>query len=226
MWSSDRPRMRSRAGAQMNAWGCRQAAVDILDEVQERPPARVSGASHIGAHNDAAGLGSVVFAPLTLPREPRPGWATLAALAIVAGLAAVGLGGWALVAAEAGSSGAGTTARETALESTVAVLASPRAVHVPLTASAHRLVLVVGDRNEAVLLVRGLGRAVDGRTYQAWVQRPGSATLLPAGLFDGSDGVVRLIQPVTPGATVSVTVEDAGGASVPSRIPRLTAVLT
>ena len=128
-----------------------------------------------------------------------------------------------LVTAATGSSSAGVTARETALESSVAVLASPRAVRVPLTASARRLVLVVGDRNEAVLLVRGLGRAVDGRAYQAWVKRPGSARQLPAGLFDGADGVVRLTRPVLPGATVSVTVEDADGASLPSRIPRLTA---
>ena len=72
-------------------------------------------------------------------------------------------------------------------------------------------------------MVRGLGRAVDGRTYQAWVKRPGSATQFPAGLFDGADGVVRLTQPVTPGSTVSVTVEDADGAIQPSHIPRLTA---
>ena len=117
------------------------------------------------------------------------------------------------------------SARETALEATVAVLASSRAVRVPLAASAKRLVLVVGERNEGVLLVRGLGRADEGRTYQAWVQQRRSATPLSAGLFDGSDGVVSLNRPVTPGATVSVTVEGKTGATTPSRIPRLTAVV-
>ena len=195
---------------------------DILGRVQERSPA-VSTAAHAAARNDAPRSNPVGFAPVTLSTGPRPGWATLAALAVAAGLGAVGLGAWALVPAATGSSSAGVTARETALESSVAVLASPRAVRVPLTASARRLVLVVGDRNEAVLLVRGLGRAVDGRAYQAWVKRPGSARQLPAGLFDGADGVVRLTRPVLPGATVSVTVEDADGASLPSRIPRLTA---
>ena len=158
----------------------------------------MSAAAHAAARNDAPRATPVAFTPVTLSTGPRPGWATLAALAVVAGLAAVGLGAWALVTAGTGSSSAGVTARETALESSVAVLASPRAVRVPLTASARRLVLVVGDRNEAVLLVRGLGRAVDGRAYQAWVKRPGSARQLPAGLFDGADGVVRLTQPVLP----------------------------
>ena len=147
-------------------------APDILGRMQERSPA-VSAAAHAAARNDAPRAAPVAFTPVTLSTGPRPGWATLAALAVVAGLAAVGLGAWALVTAGTGSSSAGVTARETALESSVAVLASPRAVRVPLTASARRLVLVVGDRNEAVLLVRGLGRAVDGRAYQAWVKRPG-----------------------------------------------------
>jgi hypothetical protein len=197
---------------------------DILGRVQERSPT-VSAAAPAAARNDVPRAGPAGFAPVTLSAGPRPSWATLAALAVAAGLAAVGLGAWALVTAATGSSSGEVTARETALESSVAVLASPRAVRVPLAASARRLVLVVGDRNDAVLVVRGLGRAIDGRAYQAWVKQPGSATQVPAGLFDGADGVVRLTQPVLPGTTVSVTLEDADGATQPSRTPRLTAVL-
>ena len=193
---------------------------DILGRVQERSPT-VSAAAPAAARNDVPRAGPAGFAPVTLSAGPRPSWATLAALAVVAGLAAVGLGAWALVTAATGSS----SGEVTALESSVAVLASPRAVRVPLAASARRLVLVVGDRNDAVLVVRGLGRAIDGRAYQAWVKQPGSATQVPAGLFDGADGVVRLTQPVLPGTTVSVTLEDAHGATQPSRTPRLTAVL-
>jgi hypothetical protein len=198
-------------------------AADIVNVVNDAS-VRASTATPVPANVEAPIRGSTAFAPLKLPRERRPGWATLFALATAAGLAAIGLGAWVLVDAELGS-GPGAGARETALESAVAVLGSPRAVRVPLAASARRLVLVVGERNEGVLLVRGLGRADEGRTYQAWVQQRRSATPLSAGLFDGSDGVVPLTRPVTPGATVSVTVEDGGGAITPSRIARLAAVV-
>ena len=199
--------------------GASSGPVDIVHDVKD-----ASIGAPVAAPSDQPLRGSATFASLTLPRERRPGWATLFALAVAAGLAALGLGCWVLIDAERGP-GSAATARESALESTVAVLASPRAVRVPLAASAKRLVLVVAERSKAVLLVRGLGHAVAGRTYQAWIQHPRSGTLLPAGLFDGSDGAVLLTGSVRPGSTVSVTVEDAGGAAKPSRIPRLTAVV-
>jgi hypothetical protein len=205
------------------AGGVSSGVADIVNLVNDAS-VRASAATPVTPRADPPIRGSATFVPLKLPRERRPGWATLFALATAAGLAAIGLGAWVVIDAELGS-GNDARARETALESTVAVLASPRAVRVPLAAAARRLVLVVGERNEGVLLIRGLGRAAQGRTYQAWVQRRPSATPLSAGLFDGSEGVVRLTRPVTAGATVSVTVEGRGGANTPSRVPRLTAVV-
>ena len=90
---------------------------DILGPMHERSPA-VSAA----ARNDAPRSNPVGFAPVTLSRGSRPGWATLAALAVAAGLAAVGLGAWALVTAGTSSPGVGATAREAALERRVMLL--------------------------------------------------------------------------------------------------------
>src|SRR5689334_1419908 len=90
--------------------------LDILGPVQERSPA-VSAASPAAVRSDAPRANPVGFAPVTISTGPRPGWATLAALAVAAGVAAVGLGAWAVVTAGTGSSGDGVTARETALES-------------------------------------------------------------------------------------------------------------
>lgn len=162
------------------------------------------------------------FAPVRLPAERKPSWATLAALATVTGATALALGGWALL--DGDGAPARPSGRELALEKAISVLANPRAERIPLSGSAGSLTVVVDERGDAVLTFGGLGRATGGRTYQAWVAPPGSARLVSAGLFDGSEQFVPLGRPVMPGARVSVTAEASGGARAPSRVPRLTAL--
>ena len=84
--------------------------------------------------------------------------------------------------------------------------------------------LLVGRQGDAVLMLNGLGLAPEGRAYQAWVTQPGPGETLPAGLFSGSERFVPLTERVAPGAQVSITLEDEGGASAPSRAPRLVAL--
>ena len=95
------------------------------------------------------------------------------------------------------------------------ILAHPQARSIALDGAEGRL--VVTDGREAALVVRGLGPPPDGHTYEIWViqdDRP-----VPAGLFDDGDAVVRLDEPVPPGATVAVTVERAGGVDEPTGDP-------
>ncbi len=170
---------------------------------------------------DAAPATPLVLAELELPRGRRPGWPTLAALAIATGVVALGLGGWAVVS--------GTTPeRQTRLEGTrldraLAVLADRHAARIPLRGSVGRIVLVVASDDTALLALDGLGAAPDGRRYQAWLVPPGSATPVPAGAFDGRDRVVLLTRPVRSGARLGVTLEPAAGVDSPTRLLRLVA---
>lgn len=168
---------------------------------------------------EATAAAPVPLPALDLPPVRRPGWPTLAALAIACGLFAVALGGWALVAgtrSEAAPAEAGTRS--------LAVLADPAAERYPLRGSVGRIALVVNHADEAVLVLGGLGAAPDGKTYAAWVVLPDSARPLGAGTFDASEQVVPLSIAVPPGARVGVTLEPAGGAERPSRPLRLVAV--
>ena len=97
------------------------------------------------------------------------------------------------------------------------ILAHPRAESIALSGAEGRLVVTAA--REAALVVRGLDRAPEGRTYEIWVIEDGDAA--PAGLFDGRAEVeiVRLQEPVPPGATVAVTLEPAGGVEQPTGTP-------
>lgn len=148
----------------------------------------------------------------------RPGWPTLAALAIASGVVAVALGGWAIVAAGSDRSTDGAQ-----LDRALPILTAPGAERVALRGSMGRIVLVVAPGDAAVLALSGLGPAPDGREYAIWVVPPGSATPVPAGAFDGSERIVSVNRPVPPGARVGVTLEDAGGAELPTRALRLVA---
>ena len=108
--------------------------------------------------------------------------------------------------------------------SSLAVLADPTAERYPLRGSVGRIALVVNHADEAVLVLAGLGAAPDGTTYEAWLVRPGSAHPVAAGTFDASKRVVPLSASVPRGARVGVTLEQAGGADIPSRPLRLVAV--
>jgi anti-sigma-K factor RskA len=191
-----------------------------VSDVRQPPSGQLSVAPRPAQLGPEASL-SAAGQPVT-PSE-RPSWATVVSLAVLTGIAAVALGGWALVAADDGPPPLPST-RSVALERAVSVLADPKLARIPLTGSVGRIVLLVGARGDAVLMLNGLVGAAPGRSYQTWITIPGSGEMLPAGLFDGSEPFVIVGHRVMPGARVSVTVEDEGGAAVPSRTPRLSAV--
>ncbi len=173
---------------------------------------------------DAERVSAPSLPPVALPPDRGLTWKALAALAAVTGAAAVGLGAWALVASRDDSSSAASA--NAGFERAVAIVASPGVETIPFVGSVGRIVLVVGERGQAVLKLNGLGPAASGTDYQAWITLPGSAEFLPAAVFDGTAQFVALSRPVTVGARVSVTLEDEGGATEPSRIPQLTAIRT
>ena len=130
------------------------------------------------------------------------------AAAAAATVAAIGVGAW-----------AASLSRELDEErSVISVLADPDARSIALRGANGRL--VVTKTGEAALVVAGLDRAPEGKTYEAWVIAPGNDPL-PAGLFDGAAerDVVRLERAVPRGAQVAVTVEDESGADRPTSDP-------
>ena len=175
------------------------------------------------APREATPASPVVLPALELPRARRPGWPTLASLAIATGLVALGVGAWAIVSGTEEDSAAGLGSVQ--LDEALTVLAAPGAERVPLRGSLGRIVLVAAPNGSAVLALDGLGVAPAGRDYEAWVVPPGSATPVPAGTFDGSSRVVLLTRPAPPGARVAVTLETDGGVSRPTRPLRLVAAL-
>lgn len=104
----------------------------------------------------------------------------------------------------------------------VQVLADPSARTRPLQ-GANGVVGVDASRR-AVIVFRGLGRAPQGKTYEAWVMQPGKAPI-PAGTFSGGreTTVVRVSVRVPRGATVGATVERAGGSQAPTTAPFVSA---
>lgn len=170
---------------------------------------------------DASPGAAVPLRALELPRERRPSWPTLAALAVAAGVAAVALGALALVQETRSTP---SEAAVPTLERSLDVLADAGAERYPLRGSVDRITLVVGDGGAAVLTLDGLGRAPAGSTYRAWVVPRGSAAPLAAAAFDASQRVVLLDRPVARGARVAVTLEPASAGERPSRPLRLVAV--
>jgi anti-sigma factor RsiW len=75
------------------------------------------------------------------------------------------------------------------------------------------------NNTQAVLVVAGLPRAAPGTTYQFWLAKPG--VQVPSVTFDVSDDGLAVLQinapaPVNQFDQVMVTVEQAGGATLPS----------
>ena len=104
------------------------------------------------------------------------------------------------------------SARENA-DRAVAVLSDPDAQRIALQGGDG--VLVTGMRGSA-LLIRNLGDAPSGKTYEAWVIEDGRP--VAAGMFEGGGEttVHQLDQPVPPGSQVAVTVEPDGGLDAPT----------
>ena len=88
--------------------------------------------------------------------------------------------------------------------------------------SGPKLALKVQPSGVPQLAVSGFDHAPAGKVYEVWVIEAGKAPR-PAGLFPGGEKrVVRLQRPVTPGATVAVTLERAGGVKAPTMKPLAT----
>lgn len=133
----------------------------------------------------------------------RRNWALpLGAAAAIAASFAIGLGVW----------GATRPSQENAFTN---VLAQPGA---KVMGMGEQGAVTVAPNGEAAIVLR-VPPAPSGRTYEAWVMRPGA--IKPAGLFRGGNGATVLKIPgrVFPGAVIGVTVERAGGAAQPTQKP-------
>jgi anti-sigma-K factor RskA len=98
-----------------------------------------------------------------------------------------------------------------------AVIADPDARTIALSNGQGRL--VVDESGRAALVLRDMGPAPAGKTYEVWVVEGENA--VPAGLFPGEDDVdlVAVDGQVGEGAVVAVTIENAGGAETPNLPP-------
>jgi anti-sigma-K factor RskA len=160
------------------------------------------------------------------PPRPRLDGPTLAAAAVVAGCAAIALGGWGTIRVLSSDDSNGNTASaaELAVARSVASLLSNRTtLRIPLRHSGGHIVLAVSPGGHAALVLDGLAAAPAGRTYQAWVVTRASQQPVSASLFTGTEVGAPLSMPVPPAATVGVTVERAGGAPAPTRTLRIVA---
>jgi Anti-sigma-K factor rskA len=146
----------------------------------------------------------------------------LAGAAAAAASAAIVLAGWAVVLeSDAESSSAANPPRLDEQARAVSLLSQSDARRIPVRGSGGRLVLVVGRRGQAALVLSGLARAPRGKVHAAWVIDGEAPT--PAGLFSGAERVVELTKRVPRGATVAVTLERVGGTRAPTSRPILTA---
>jgi anti-sigma-K factor RskA len=129
--------------------------------------------------------------PNVVPLRRR--WAVPAAatLAAVAACAAIGLGIW------AASLSSRLDRERTA--------SAQQAKVIPISGAEGSLLVL--PSGQATLVVSMLGRAPDGKTYEAWVIEGGKPK--PAGTFPGGEGpvAVALTRPVAAGAVVAVTLE-------------------
>jgi anti-sigma-K factor RskA len=150
--------------------------------------------------------------PNVVPLRQR--WAVpVAAAAAVAACAAIALGIWAVTLSNKLDRRDEALARQ---QRVAAIVAQPDAHTIPFKQGK----LVVTPGGTAALIVRNLGPAPAGRTYEAWVSAGGPPR--PAGLFGGgSDAALPLERRVQGGASVLVTVERAGGVDAPTQKPFL-----
>jgi anti-sigma factor RsiW len=141
----------------------------------------------------------------------------LSSVAAVAAVVALGLGLWASSLSRQLDDVRGQRAGEA---EAVAILADPRRQEVELTGAEGRL--VVSATGRAAMVLSGVDRAPEGKTYEIWVIQGGKPK--PAGLFEsaGTRTVLTLSRPVPDNAIVAVTLERDGGVSLPTGTPLIT----
>ena len=84
---------------------------------------------------------------------------------------------------------------------------------------AHATMYMQPNNSQAVLVIEGMPRAAPGKIYQFWLAKPGIQ--VPSVTFDVTDEGLAVLQinapaPVNQFDQVMVTIEQAGGATVPS----------
>ena len=136
------------------------------------PPASANGsqAPSPGEHPDREQL----FEPIELPQRHRLSGVTLAALAAVAGIAAIALGMWAFVTSVRAQDDPPVvrSAPVYGAAQAISLLSKRSTERIPLEGSQGSAVLAVGTRGRGVLVLDGLPIAPAGRSYQAWVVDP------------------------------------------------------
>ena len=149
----------------------------------------------------------------------------LAALALLAGLGAMVLGGAAVVSAGrdeddsivAQPTPARASAPTTRVDrGTVLFLAKPSTQRIPFSGAAGRLVLAVGSGGRAAIVVRSGWQAPAGKSYGAWVVRR-DGSLRRAAVFPASKRVVPLSKPLPRPATVVVAPQGSDGSPSAAR---------
>jgi hypothetical protein len=180
--------------------------------VPEIPVLRVSVRDDDSAQDTSApGISVPTWAPVDVPRGQRFSSIVLAALGVLAGIGAMGLGAVAVLSASS-TPGTDTTAPrtdgpKTAVEARVlSLLAKPSTERIVFKRSGGKLVLVVGSGGRAAILVRGLQRPATAKPLSAWVVAPGSAPVRAAHI-GGAERAVFLSVPVGPEASVVVSSE-------------------
>lgn len=138
----------------------------------------------------------------------RPAW-TLAGAAV---LASLGVAAWVL---SLDRSLDHTRSQQWATVDAVVVIARPDTRRLRLRGADG--LLAVDRIGRAVLVVNGLRRAPEGKTYQAWLIHSGPPE--PAGVFGGGGelSVIALTRRVPRSALVAVSLERKGGARRPHR---------
>ncbi len=157
-------------------------------------------------------------------RAPRLSPLILVALALLAGLGAMVLGGLAVLQATNGAEGVtGPTAtQERELRHALLLLAKPSTVRVPFRGAAGTLVLAVGSGGRAALVLRGFATAPAGKVHRAWIVSS-SGRARRAATFTGGQQVVALTGVVTPGSSVVVTTGSVESGVPPGRSARIVA---
>jgi len=151
---------------------------------------------------DALGPTFSAWKSVEIPEPRRPSPAPLVVLGLLAGIAAMVVGAFAVVSAArsaeepAPPAPATPTAAATPRveQQVLALLAKPSTDRVVFDGSGGQLLLVVGSAGRAAILVRGFERAPAGRPYRAWVV--GAGKPVRAGTFTGAERAVFLSVPV------------------------------
>jgi Anti-sigma-K factor rskA, C-terminal len=158
---------------------------------------------------DAFGPTFAALKRVDVPQPRRPSPTPLVVLGLLAGIAAMVLGGVAVFsavrsadepAAPVGPAQPMTTPRVE--QQILALLAKPSTERVMFRGSGGRLVLVVGSAGRAAILVRGFAGAPAGRPYRAWIV--GSGKPMRAATLTGTERAVFLSAPVLRGESVVV----------------------